>query len=609
MASDKMPTRTFRKLRKKYGDIFSIRVGTQLLVVLNGYDVIKDALFNRAEEFSDRDNNFMNRILEKGREYMYIGANLAVSALLRWQLESDLTTTCTRVCTRVPAPAERAPSTSNTMSFKTNYSRYTDETREYLSKIPGMSVSEDELTSGSLPGMSVTENDIISGLLLTLVKLIFSRRKLRKTYGDIFSIRVGTQLLVVLNGYDVIKDALVKRADEFSDRPILFIDRILTKSRGLLASSGENWKQTRTFCLTALREFGFGKKSLEAKVKEEVDVFLDDIGQHNGEPFDINEIAQSSVSNVISSIVFGRRFDHNDEEFKSLLSKIDPGPAGPTSIVNTFPVLRFLPGDPFGIKTFLKKLSQLRGYFRTSVEKHIKMFDPNSPQDLIDAFIKENPNTMRTILFSDVNDNLDFVILHLFVAGAETTTTIIHWAIVYLLRNPDVQVRMFQEIECVVGLSRLPTVADRPNLNYCDAFITEILRRCNIVPLSIPHGALKDIHFRGYRIPKGCTILPNFDSILSDHDIFPNPERFDPTRFLDDQGKFCGAEKVVAFSLGRRACLGEALGRMEMFLFLTSFVQRYDVVADDPGNLPSEEGIFGLTYRPEPYKFRAITRG
>ncbi|XP_033743127.1 cytochrome P450 2H1-like [Pecten maximus] len=455
---------------------------------------------------------------------------------------------------------------------------------------------------GGIPGLS--------GLKIMTSDKIPMRtfRKLRRTYGDVFSIRVGTQLLVVLNGYDVIKDALVKRADEFSDRPILFINSILTKGRGLLASSGEHWKQTRTFSLTALREFGFGKKSLEAKVKEEVDVFLDVIGQHNGEPFDINALVHSSVANVICSIVFGRRFDHDDKDFKWLLSNVDPGPAGPTSIVNTFPVLRFLPGDPFGIKTFLRKLLQLRGYFRTSVEKHKMAFDPNSPQDLIDAFIKEkSKHDKDNPVFR--YDNLDFIILHLFLAGTETTTTTIRWAIVYLLRNPDVQVRMFREIESVVGLSRLPTVADRPNLHYCEAFITEILRRCNIVPLSVPHGALKDIHFRGYRIPKGCTILPNLDSILNDPENFPNPETFDPTRFLDDQGKFCGAEKVVAFSLGRRVCLGEALARMEMFLILTSFVQRYEVVADEPGNLPSEEGLFGITYRPEPYKFRAIPRG
>ncbi|XP_069130004.1 cytochrome P450 2H1-like isoform X2 [Argopecten irradians] len=433
-------------------------------------------------------------------------------------------------------------------------------------------------------------------------------RKLRKTYGDIFSVRVGTQLIVVLNGYEVIKEALVKRADEFSDRPILYINRVFTRGRGLLGSSGEHWKQSRTFSLTALREFGFGKKSLESKIKEEVDIFLDVIGKQNGKPFDINALAHSSVSNVICSIVFGQRFDHDDKDFKWLLSKIDLQSASPTSLVSTFPILRFLPGDLFGIKTFLKNLTELRGYFHTSVDKHKKVFDSNSPQDLIDAFIKERPkHDGDDPVFK--YDNLDFIILHLFLAGTETTTTSIRWSIVYLLRNPEIQVRLFREIESVVGVSRLPTVADRPNLHYCEAFITEVLRRCNIVPLSLPHGAMKDIDFRGYRIPKGCTILPNLDSILSDPELFPDPDKFDPTRFLDAEGKFCGAEKVVAFSLGRRVCLGEALARMEMFLFLSSFVQRYEVVPADHDDLPSEEGIFGIAYGPHPYKFRAITRG
>ncbi|XP_060071850.1 cytochrome P450 2C31-like [Ylistrum balloti] len=453
---------------------------------------------------------------------------------------------------------------------------------------------------GGIPGLS--------GLKLMASDKIPTRtfRKLRKKYGDVFSIRIGTRLLVVLNSYDVIKEALVKRADEFSDRPNTFANTMFVKNRGLLASSGDHWKQTRTFSLTALREFGFGKKSLEGKIKEEVDVFLDVIGQSNGEPFDINTLAHSCVSNVICSIVFGQRFEHDDKDFKWLLSKIDLQSASPTSIVNTLPVLRFLPGDMFGIKTFFKNLTQLREYFKMSVEKHKKMFDPNSTQDLIDAFIKEQPKHDNNPVYR--YDNLHFIILHLFLAGTETTTTTIRWAIVYLLRNPDMQTRLFQEIESVVGLSRPPTVADRPNMHYCEAFLTEILRRTNIVPLSVPHGSLKDIYFRGYRIPKDSTILPNLDSILSDPDIFPNPDQFDPTRFLDQQGRFCGAEKVVAFSLGRRVCLGEALARMEMYLFLTSFVQRFEVQPDDPNNLPSEEGIFGITYGPYPYKFRAVPR-
>lgn len=157
---------------------------------------------------------------------------------------------------------------------------------------------------------------------------------------------------------------------------------------GLLSSSGTHWKQTRTFTITALREFGFGKKSLEGRIREEVEVFLDVISDYGG-PFDVSYDVHVSISNIICSIVFGRRFERNDKDFRWLLDQIDLKKSSPTSLVTTFPVLRFLPGDPFGIKSFFKKFQDVLDYFRSSVEKHRHTFDPNSPRDFIDAFIQE----------------------------------------------------------------------------------------------------------------------------------------------------------------------------------------------------------------------------
>jgi len=136
------------------------------------------------------------------------------------------------------------------------------------------------------------------------------------------------------------------------------------------------------------------------------------------------------------------------------------------------------------------------------------------------------------------------------VAGTETTSTAIKWAVLYFLHYPSVQDKMLQEITNVVGCSRRPNLADKPNLPYCEAVVTEVLRCGNVAPLSVFHSCHKDILFKGYTIPEGAIIVPNLDSVLADSNVFENPEEFRPERYINEEGKLHGQEKVIAFSLG-----------------------------------------------------------
>ncbi|KAK6169281.1 hypothetical protein SNE40_020362 [Patella caerulea] len=177
-------------------------------------------------------------------------------------------------------------------------------------------------------------------------------RKQRKKYGDIFSVYFGPKLFIFINGYDLIKEALVKRADVFSSRPSMFINDVLTGQKGIGFSSGQLWKDQRKFALETLREFGFGKTILEDKINEEIRYFVEIIGNQNGRRFDMWRLTQASVSNVISSLVYGQRFDYEDPIFKDFLEKVEENfsVVGSTVVMNALPILRFLPGDLFKIK-------------------------------------------------------------------------------------------------------------------------------------------------------------------------------------------------------------------------------------------------------------------
>ncbi|XP_048253325.1 cytochrome P450 2D1-like [Haliotis rufescens] len=167
--------------------------------------------------------------------------------------------------------------------------------------------------------------------------------------------------------------------------------------------------------------------------------------------------------------------------------------------------------------------------------------------------------------------------------------------------------KYFQEIQENIGQSRRPSMKDKTNLPYVEATIMEVLRRSDIAPTALPHTVPHDVQFRGYTFPKGVLVILMLDSVLQDPDVGGDPENFRPDRFLDDTGKIVKKEEFIPFSLGRRACLGESMARMELFLFLTTMIQRFKFVPVDD-QMPSLDGIMGVTHSPRPFLMKAIPR-
>ncbi|XP_060064349.1 cytochrome P450 2B5-like [Ylistrum balloti] len=433
-------------------------------------------------------------------------------------------------------------------------------------------------------------------------------RKLRVQYGDVYSVKIGISLTVVISGVDALKEAFIKHADDFSDRSRASVTGNLFKHRGIGFSSGEYWKHTRTFALSTLRNFGFGRKTLESKVQEEITAYLDVIEEQKGSPYDMKEMTVMAISNIICSITFGNRLDYTNAKFKKITSLFAENfrlnSLG--GAAQALPCLRHLPGDMFHLKKLIQNSKDIRDFVIEQIKEHRNSFDEENQRDFIDAFLsQQNKDGEEDTIFEDLN--LAVSVINLFVAGTDTTATMIRWAIIYLIHNKDIQDKLRLEIEIVVGTSRLPSLADKSSMPYYEAFITEVFRMGNIAPLSVPHGALKDIHFRGMVIPKGSLIIPNLDSVMTDPDLFEDPDKFDPERFLGEDGQMNGKERnVMAFSLGRRICIGESLARMELFLFLTSLLQRFRFLPENPDKLPSTESILGLVRVSKDYRCRAV---
>ena len=160
---------------------------------------------------------------------------------------------------------------------------------------------------------------------------------------------------------------------------------------GIGRTSGQFWKDQRRFALQALREFGVGKTSFQSNIKEEVRVFLDAISKYNGASFDISYLVRTSVSNVICSVAFGQRFDHDDADFKYYLDRLADifKNSRFTSIADSYSFLKLLPGDPFKIRHMLSNFQELERFRRSILQRHKDEFDENNIKDFTDAYIKE----------------------------------------------------------------------------------------------------------------------------------------------------------------------------------------------------------------------------
>ena len=436
-------------------------------------------------------------------------------------------------------------------------------------------------------------------------------RKLRREHGNIFSLYIGKDLTIVLNGYETIHEAAVVKGNLFTGRPSVFEnDDMGSGNNGITNSKGPLWKNQRQFTHRRLQEFGFGKSSFESKILKEVECFINLLKKKDGQATDFRKYIYASVANVIFSIVCGKRHDYDDEQFQQLLTDTEETIKHFLKIsvlLGSFPFLRYLPGDPLRLKPMRANRDRWAEYYRNLYEEHVKNLDENDPKDFFDMFILEmskKDNPYFTV------DQLSGVARDLFRAGAETTTTAIHWAVLYLLKYGDIKTRLQLDIDNIISGNRAPRLEDKAKLTYVEAFIMEVLRCANIAPLAVPHAVTNDdIVFHGYKIPKDTPIIFNLDSVLKDADIFKNPLQFNPERFIDDDGNVFRPKEYIPFGIGRRNCLGEAVAKMELFLFMTAIIKQFDFVLPDDQSEPDLEGDLGIIHAPKPFKVRAIQRG
>ncbi|XP_016139168.1 cytochrome P450 2J5-like [Sinocyclocheilus grahami] len=434
--------------------------------------------------------------------------------------------------------------------------------------------------------------------------------KLGHAYNNIFSLRLGRDKVVFITGYKLVKEALVTQAENFVDRPYSPVQsRVYSGNAGLFFSNGEMWKKQRRFALSTLRNFGLGKKTMELAICEESRFLLDEIDKQKGAAFDPTILFNNAVSNIICQMVFGQRFDYADHQFRTMLKYISKSIQLEGSIwgqlYEAFPaIMKHLPGAH---NDMFSNYKLLQAFVKEVVVKHKAELDPSEPRDYIDSFLIEMMQKPHETTDGFDEENIVPCVLDLFLAGTETTSTTLCWGLIYLITYPEVQEKVQEEIDRVIGRSREPSISDKVNMPYTEAVIHEMLRFGDIVPMNGLRVADKDTSIGECFIPKGTAILPILHSVLFDENEWETPYKFNPGHFLDKEGKFVRRDAFMAFSAGKRVCLGEQLARMELFLFFVILFRKFRFSAAE-GEKLNLDGVIGVTRTPHPFKIHATTR-
>ncbi|XP_037049572.1 farnesoate epoxidase-like [Bradysia coprophila] len=430
--------------------------------------------------------------------------------------------------------------------------------------------------------------------------------KIGKKYGDIFSLKMGSYWYVVLNDFDLIKNAL--KDDVFTGRPNYLL-RMSFYKKGISYNNGANWQAQRRFSMKVLKDFGFGKMSMIKSIQDEIRELQSYLRENTEQPIDLSEVLPISILNSLWNILTGGKFSLSDSLPKKIHHVIKYGLSGQEvlGVLYFLPWLeQLIPGKTSGTDKMKLAVDTLHAVLKATIDEHRQRFVPGTlPKDYIDAYlqkIEECDDPASSFYDEEGVLNLIDGLTNFCVPGTDTISSSMSFALLYVASSRDVLKKIHAEIDAVIGRERLPDPADRPNMPYMSAVVNETFRLSSIIPGGVPHSATADTKINGYTLPKGTIIMPNIYQVHHDEKYWGDPQNFRPERFLNADGTLRKEERVIPFSIGKRVCVAEGLAQVQFFLFLTGILQHFDLIESPDHPLPGFNAKSTFSLSPQPYK-------
>ncbi|XP_078171913.1 desmethyl-deoxy-podophyllotoxin synthase-like [Carex rostrata] len=426
-------------------------------------------------------------------------------------------------------------------------------------------------------------------------------RNLSRQFGPLMLLHLGETLTIVVSSPDAAREIMKNHDINFASRPITPTMDILTfGGKGIgFPPYGEYWRQVRKICVLELlstRRVQSYKSIREEEVCNLIK-YIFSCSSHC-EPVNLSKRLASLVNDIITRAIIGSKCKNQDVFLRELDNLVQ--------LASGFNLNDLFPSSLLArlVSTAAKKAErsqQIRSRFLDDIiEQRIerKTAREGEVEDLLDVLLRlhdedtpTNPLDMETV---------KAVILDLFGAGTETSSTTIEWAMSELLRNPTTMKKAQSEVRELLKGSTQVSEADLDNLNYLHLVIKETLRLHPPVPLLLPRQCREACRIFDYDIAEGMTVLINVWAIGRDPKYWEDPEEFKPERFMNSGTDFKGNDfEFLPFGSGRRMCAGVSLGLVNTALPLASLLYHFDWKLPDglkPDEIDMSES-FGITAR------------
>lgn len=405
--------------------------------------------------------------------------------------------------------------------------------------------------------------------LLWVSRPIAFMERCARRYGDIFTLRwVGAGTVVFVSSPSAIKEVFTGDPAVLDAAEANAILAPLLGAHSLLLLDGEAHLRHRRMLLPPFH--GDRMQAYARAMQEVTDRSLDDWPL--GAPFSVHQYTQKITLEVILRAVFGVPQEASPELFRALTQVLDL--IGSPSALPYLLTPRWLQGRlPRWVGAW-GRFVKLRRQLRDAVDKLI--FDPRtgrrrdgtgdgSGQDILSLLLQARDEEGHPLTDSEVRDEL----ITLLVAGHETTASALAWAFERILSEAGVAERISAEIEAVAGDGPLAS-AGLARLEYLDAVVKETLRLRPVVAI-VGRRLKGPFEVAGHRLPKDVFLAPCIYLTHRRPDIYPEPERFRPDRFLEQKPD---PYAWLPFGGGLRRCIGMAFALFEMKVVLATVFRR-----------------------------------
>ncbi|XP_030527512.2 desmethyl-deoxy-podophyllotoxin synthase-like [Rhodamnia argentea] len=409
-----------------------------------------------------------------------------------------------------------------------------------------------------------------------------SLRDLARRHGPIMRLQLGEILTIVISSADMVKEILGKNELTFAQRPEISAHEVMSYENSKLVFSpyGEYWRQMRKICVVELLSM---KKVLSFRSIREQECWnmMKTIQSSQGKPVNASKMVLHLINDITSRAAFGERCKYRDE-FLSFLKEVTMLGGG-FELPDLFPsiwFLRYLSRMKPAWERLHKKIDLILNHI---IEEHKEKLkgnggndeeDENAREDLVDVLLNlQKSSEMNYFIKPHVIKN---IVMEIFAAGTDPSSTTIDWAFSEMLRNPRVMEKAQAEVRSILQGKTQVREQDIQGLEYLKLVVKETLRMHPPAPL-LTRESREACVINGYEIPKKTKIVINAYAVGRDPEFWTDPESFVPERFLNSSVDFRGLSfEYIPFGGGRRMCPGINFGLANIELPLAQLLYHFD---------------------------------